>query len=112
MQFWWEKSYISEFTIDFSNGNLLKFHHLKIMVVGVKHVVIYENDWNLNIFLTSSIKSGIIFYKSGLDRYDLVCPFHIIYKISKNSLAPEIIGKTKNLPQCVSFVPPSKVIRV
>ena len=78
---WWEKSYISGFTIDFSmgacNGNLLKFHHLKIMPVGVKHVLIYENDWNFNIFLTSSIKSGTIFYKSGLDRHDLVCPFHV-----------------------------------
>ena len=59
---WWEKSYISGFTIDFSmgacNGNLLEFHHLKILVVGVKHVLIYENDWNFNNFLTSSIKSG------------------------------------------------------
>ena len=84
---WWEKSYISGFTIDFSmgtcNGNLLKFHHLKIMLVGVKHVLIYENDWNFNNFLTSSIKSGTIFYKSGLDRHVFVCPFHIIYKNQK-----------------------------
>ena len=87
VQFWWEKSYISGFTIDFSirtyNGNLLKFHQLKIMVVVVKHILIYENDWNSNIFLASSIKSGTIFYKSGLDRDVFVCPFHIIYKNQK-----------------------------
>ena len=75
------KSYFSGFTIDFSmgacNGNLLKFHHLKIIPVGVKHVLIYENDWNFNNFLTSSIKSGTIFYKSGLDRHVFVCPFHV-----------------------------------
>ena len=86
---WWEKSYISGFTIDFSmgacNGNLLEFHHLKILVVGVKHVLIYENDWNFNNFLTSSIKSGTIFYKSGLDRHVFVCPFHVFNEGQKIS---------------------------
>ena len=52
---WWEKSYISGFTIDFSMGEWMEIYwsstiYLKIVLVGVKHVLIYENDWNSNIF--------------------------------------------------------------
>ena len=59
------------------SGNLLKFRHLKVMVVDVKHILIYENDWNSNIFLSSSINFCTIFYRSGLHRHDLVFPFHV-----------------------------------